>query len=166
MNNAESLQLAKTLHSARQLTKFYLGQSTGIDLQKRFKVGSFETNSIHWIAAHLAWAEDFLILQGTSNKGMNVKWFNTFKFGRTHPDKNSFPSFEETVNTLDEVHKKALNTINNLSAEDLTAPNHVGLKFGAGDSKETLIQHAIRHEGSHAGQLWWLLRMQGAEKII
>lgn len=166
VNNPESLQLAKTLHSARQLTKHYLGKSEGVDLQKRFKVGSFETNSIHWIVAHLAWAEDFLILQGTGNKSMNVKWFDDFKFGATHPDKNGFPPFEEAMRTMDEVHKNALDIINNLSAEDLKAPNHVGLKFGPSDSKEALIQHTIRHEASHSGQLWWLLRMQGVEKII
>src|SRR5579859_5672763 len=166
MNNPDSILLAKTLHSARQLTKFYLSHTTGLDVQKRFKVEGFETNSIHWIVAHQAWGENFIILNGVKKEGLDIAWFNAFKIGNPHPEKTSFPNFEQTVKVFDDVHKKALDIINSLSPEELQQDNFTGLEFGGGKSNEALIRHAIRHEAMHAGHLSWLLRMHGVKKII
>ncbi|MGP8215117.1 MAG: DinB family protein [Bacteroidia bacterium] len=166
MNNPNSLLLAGTLNNTRSLTKFYLKHADGLDLQKQFNAGELKTNSIHWLVAHLTWAEDFLILRGIGNKGMNVPWFKKFKVGSAYPEKADLPDYNELVQTFEEAHKLALQTINELADEDLEQTNHIGLKFEAGDSKEIVIQHSIRHEGMHCGQLAWLLRMHGVEKII
>lgn len=166
MNNPDSILLAKTLHGARQLTKYYLGFAKGLDVDKRFKVEGFETNSIHWIVAHQAWGENSIVLHGVNRQGLDVKWFDIFKIGSTHPEKESFPNFEETVRVFDEVHKKSLDLINSLTPEDLQRDNYTGLEFGGGKTNEALLRHAIRHEAMHAGHLSWLLRMHGVKKII
>ena len=166
MNNPDSLLLAKTLHSTRQLTGFYLKHAEGLDVQKRFTIGNFETNSIHWIVAHLAWGENFLILKGVGNQPMEVKWLEHFKIGSPYPAESAFPDFKETVQTFNQVHDLAVEIVKNLSAEGLQQPNHTKLEFGGGNSNEALLRHAIRHEGMHAGLLSWLLRMHGVKKII
>jgi hypothetical protein len=161
----ESQILASVLDNSRSLTLFYLHHAEGLDKSKTFTLGDFRSNSIHWIVAHLAWAENHLILHGVGNQELNVTWFDLFKLGAPPPDLSQFPSYEETFQTLNLVHQKALELLKTTPDETLNSANHVGIKFGAGDSKRIIIQHAIRHEGAHAGHLGWLLRMHGL-KII
>ncbi len=47
----------------------------------------------------------------------------------------------------------------------LDEPNHANLTFRAGNSKRTVIRHAIRHEPCHTGQIGWLLKLSGLETI-
>jgi uncharacterized damage-inducible protein DinB len=166
MSNPVSISLAKTLHSARQMTKFYLSKTAGLDLQKRFDINGFETNSIHWIVAHLCWAEDALILQAVGNQTVKQDWFDKFSFGSTPPGKEVYPNYEEALKTLDDVHKRSLNMINGLTEAQLQETNHLGWEFGGSKTKETIIAHSIRHEGMHSGHLGWLLRMHGVPKIF
>lgn len=161
----EAQILAETLNSARQLTLFYLKNTDGLDKDKSFAIGEFNTNSIHWMVAHLAWAEDFLVLRGVGNRGLGLEWFEHFKLGSEYPDTSKFPSYEEAFDTLNRVHTQAMELLKTMDDGALEEPNHVGVKFGAGDSKRAIIHHCIRHEGIHCGHIGWLLRMHGRKVI-
>jgi hypothetical protein len=162
---SEAKVLAELLDNARQLTLFYLEHSKDLDKAKSFLIGDYRTNSILWITAHLAWAEDYLILQGVGNKGLGKAWFKDFSIGSTPRENTESPSYEEIYQTFGKLHKSSLKILLNLSDEALDETNHVGLKFKAGDSKRIIVRHCIRHESAHCGKLGMLLRMHG-KKII
>lgn len=160
-NNTEGTILANVLDSTRQLTRFYLSKTADLDVSKRFEATGFTTNSIHWIVAHLAWAENFLILQAIGNTNSELPWFEKFGLGTAHPDRADMPPYEEALQSFNTIHQQCLEVIKPLNTAELDTPNHLGLKFGNNDSMRMIIQHAIRHEGTHAGHLGWLLRMHG-----
>jgi hypothetical protein len=164
-SSSESQILASVLDNTRALTFFYLQQVEEVDKSQSFTVGDFQTNSIHWIIAHLAWAEDALILRGVGNAGMAVPWFEQFRLGAPQPQISTYPDFDETLDTLKQVHETTLGFLNSLPAEALDQPNSFGRKIMGQDSKRILIHHCIRHEGCHAGHLGWLVRMHG-KKVI
>ncbi|RJP78381.1 MAG: DinB family protein [Candidatus Zixiibacteriota bacterium] len=157
--------LATVLDNTRALTLFYLHHAEDVDRARNFTVGGFKTNSIEWIVAHLAWAEDFLILRGVGNQGLDVPWFERFALGAEQADASAYPPFAEAVEILHRVHQRSLELLKTLPEAVLDHANHVGLEFGAGNSNRIVIQHCIRHEGAHAGHLGWLLRMHG-KKVI
>lgn len=161
----ESKILANTLNSARQLTHFYLQHAKDIDADKRFTIADFTTHNISWLIAHLTWSENFLILKGVGNHGIDKEWFNYFHIGSEHPGKEKFPPFDETLSAFNNVHLLSIELLNNLPDNVLDEKNNVGLEFNNGDTKRILINHCIRHEGLHCGQLAWLLRMHG-KKVI
>lgn len=163
--NTESKILAGTLHNARQLTQFYLKHTQDVDVKQRFTLGDFTTNNIHWIVAHLAWAEDYLVLKGVGDLDSRVEWLRHFRIGSGYPDSSLFPAYEETLETFHDLHRQTITLLENLPDTALDEKNHVGLKFGSGDTKRSIINHSIRHEGMHCGHLGWLLRMHG-KKVI
>ncbi|MCZ2356456.1 MAG: DinB family protein [Bacteroidia bacterium] len=162
--NIESKTLANTLNNARQLTQFYLHHTKDVDVEKQFSIDNFTTNNIH-LVCHLAWAENFLILNGVGGKGIKKEWLQNFQIGSDYPDASKFPAYSESLETFDEIHKQSLELLNNLPDKELDNKNNVGLQFSIGDSKRIIINHCIRHEGVHCGHLGWLLRMHG-KKII
>lgn len=157
--------LADTVDNTRQLTRFYLRKSEGLDYSKRFEIEGFTTNNIHWIIAHLAWAESFLILKAVADQNIDVPWLKKFEIGTESPGYSDFPSLEETKEVFNDIHRKSLEIIKALPDEGLNRSNHTGLKFGNDDSKLGMIKHCIRHEAMHTGQISWLVRMMG-KKII
>lgn len=165
MEHIEANTLADTLESTRQLTRFYLSHTVELDLDKRFMVHEFHTNSIHWIVAHLTWAEDYLILKGVGNQSLELPWFDAFRIGKESPETEKYPPYSETMDAFNSVHEKVITLIRSMTSQQQDEKNHVQMNFGADDSKRALIRHCIRHEGMHCGHISWLLRMHG-RKII
>ncbi|QQS30022.1 MAG: DinB family protein [Sphingobacteriales bacterium] len=162
----ESAILADVLNSTRILTNYYLHKAQGLDFSKRFEVNGFTTNSIHWIVAHLAWAEYFLVLKAVGNHDSDVpEWFDLFSIGAPFPALEEMPSYEEAFQAFKDMHLQSLELIKSVQPEELDQPNHLGIKFGGSDSKRMIIHHCIRHEGTHTGHLGWLLRMHG-NKVV
>ncbi|MBL7923359.1 MAG: DinB family protein [Bacteroidia bacterium] len=161
----EAELLAEMLDHTRQLTRFYLKHTADIDLQKRFEIGDFQTNSVHWIVAHLSWAEWALTLKALGSDVSPAPWFTLFKIGAPAPDPGQFPPYEEVRRVFDETHATALAHIRSLEDATLKEENELGMSFGGGKEKRMIIQHCIRHEGTHTGHLGWILRMSG-KKVI
>jgi len=162
---SETKFLAELLESARQLTHFYLEKSTEVDKMQRFDIGKYRTNSICWVAAHLAWGEDNLILKGVANQGTGIEWLKLFKLGAEYPSEQDLPPYDEVIAALNSIHKSSLKALLKLPDAGLDEKNHIGLNFSAGNNKRAVIRHCIRHESFHCGQIGMLLRMLG-KKVI
>jgi hypothetical protein len=160
-----SILLADTLNSTRQLTMYYLNQLKDVDVKKRFEINGFKTNSVHWIVSHLAWSEDFLILLAVGNKSTNMSWFEKFKIGSPYPDEKDFPTLEESLLAFGKIHEESIELLRTMPENAIHEPNHVGLKFANQDTKKVIIQHCIRHEGTHCGHLGWLVKMHGGKTV-
>jgi hypothetical protein len=58
----EGIILAETHDLARGITKWYLSHLKGVDMKHQFELNGIKLNSPLWIAAHLIWAENLLVL--------------------------------------------------------------------------------------------------------
>ncbi|MCY7363507.1 MAG: DinB family protein [Ignavibacteria bacterium] len=159
MNQSELL--AEALNSVRNLTKFYFSKINPEDLEIQMEVDGIKFNSPKWLAAHLAWTENFLLLQGIGGKTSEVKWLEEYGFGSNPDELKSEISFEEIMKTLDEIHNDAINHLISLSDEQLEEKNLIGANFGGKDTIKAVVIHAIRHEPMHTGQISWFLKYRG-----
>jgi len=157
----QSELLAEALNSVRNLTKFYFSKINPEDLEIQMEVDGIKFNSPKWLAAHLAWTENFLLLQGIGGKTSEVKWLEEYGFGSNPDDLKSEISFEEIMKTLDEIHNDAINHLISLSDEQLEEKNLIGANFGGKDTIKAVVIHAIRHEPMHTGQISWFLKYRG-----
>ena len=71
---SQSSILAETLDLSRGLVKWYLSFLKEVDMKQPIKINNEEFNSPLWIAAHVAWAENFLVLQSTGGKALQIDW--------------------------------------------------------------------------------------------
>lgn len=160
---SQSSILAETLDLSRGLVKWYLSFLKEVDMKQPIKINNEEFNSPLWIAAHLAWAENFLVLQSTGGKALQIDWLEHFKLGATNS--NSFlPETKEVLNTMKSIHEASLQHILTLTDEQLSEPTLTGISFGE-DTKKRVIQHVIRHESTHAGHLSWICKYYGIKTI-
>ncbi len=72
---------------------------------------------------------------------------------------------ETILADMKSVHDAVNKFIPTLSEEQLEEKNVLGMKFGPNESKRYMLIHAIRHEGTHAGQLGWLCKIHGIKTM-
>lgn len=162
-NYSQSLLLAETLDFTRGLSKWYLSLLKDTDMKKVFEINGHQLNSPIWIAAHLAWAENMLVLKSTGGKVFDIDWLNEVGLGALH-NTDVLPEAKKVIKTMKAIHEASLAHITSLTDEQLDEPNITGINFGE-NTKRRVIQHAIRHEGTHAGHLGWICKLQGIKAI-
>ena len=165
MAKTESEVLVEMLEMSRQLTHFYLKKLEGKDIYKVFEVEGKQLNSILWLIAHITVSENWLLLVCTGGEKLNIPWARQFGLGSTVPAKKDYPSAEDIMAKFDEVHKKAMAYVSSLTEEDLAKPTTNGVTLGGEDSVRSIIKHAVRHEGTHAGHLSWLCKLFDVKTI-
>lgn len=154
------------LDEQRNLTRFYLSKLKGEDMYLEFEVNGYTTNSAYWILAHLCWGENMLAIQCMGQKGAEIPWLNDFKIQSQKGEKPANqPSLEEVLTAFKQIHELALQTISSLTEEELNEENTLGMAFGPNKSKLFMAMHAIRHEGTHCGQLSLIAKMYGKQTV-
>jgi uncharacterized damage-inducible protein DinB len=135
-------------------------------MHREFEVNGFTTNSPYWILAHLCWAENMLLLQCMGHKGVDIPWLKDFKIGTAKGVKpSSEPALEEVLSALKEIHAISLDNLAKMSDAELDEDNALGVAFGENKSKRFMAMHAIRHEGTHLGQLSLIAKMYGKQTV-
>lgn len=158
--------LAQTMDETRNLTRFYLSKLKGEDMHRQFEVNGFTTNSPFWIMAHICWAENMLLLQCMGHKGMDIPWLNDYKIGMTKGSKpTNEPTLEEVLAAMKEIHAVALENLSNMSDAELDEESAIILPFSEDKRKRIVAMHAIRHEGTHLGQLSLIAKMYGKQTV-
>jgi hypothetical protein len=164
MSNLTQAQLlADTLDKARGLTKWYLSLLKDTDMKHTFEFSGIKLNSPLWIAAHLAWAENMLILQSTGGDVIKIDWLEKVTLGSPH-DTSLLPDTKEVLSTMKNIHEASMSHLATLSDAALDEPNLTGISFGS-DTKRSIIQHAIRHEATHVGHLSWICKLNEISTI-
>lgn len=158
--------LSRMLDEQRNLTRFYLSKLKGEDMYREFEVSGYTTNSPYWILAHLCWGENMLAIQCMGAKGLDIPWLNDFKIQSPKGIKPaSQPSLEEVLAVFKQIHAVALESISSLTDTELDEENPLGLAFGENKSKRFMAMHAVRHEGTHCGQLSLIAKMYGKQTV-
>lgn len=165
MVRTEAQVLAEMMDKTRQLTRFYISQLKSVDPYQPVELGGKTFNSLYWLTAHIVWAEDNLLITGTGATTVAPSWINHYAIagdGTLHP---AHGEYKALLDEMKRVHERALAQINSLSAEELDLDNTLNLQFGGDGSKRMAIMHAVRHEGTHIGNLAWLCKMAGIKSV-
>lgn len=158
--------LADTLDKNRQLTRFYISKLKDINPESVLELNGYKTNSLFWIVAHLIWAEDYLGILELGGKSIAPDWAKKCAINSDGTLPENRPDFKNALDEMKSVHESALNFINTVSDEQLAEQNVTGFHFGDGNAtKLMMLQHCIRHEGTHLGQLSLLAKIHGKQTV-
>ncbi len=156
--------LAEVFEETRKLTRFYLSKIDPDWAEWRPVADGVPLNSAYWLVAHLAWAENALILQSLGGQGVDIPWLKHYALGCDGKLHDNRPSFSELLQELDRVHQQAMQQARALTDEQLDEPASDSEIQWRG-SKRKVFYHAIRHEGTHVGHFGWLCKIKGVETI-
>lgn len=165
MSNKEALILSDTFQKTRDLTRWYLSLLKESDPYMRWEINGTRLNSIIWLASHITWAENFLILRGTGGEPVTIDWLDHYNIKSTGDVHHANHDMKIVMATMKEVHEKTMAHVITLSDETMDAENIHGFGFGGIKTNRILVQHAIRHEAMHTGHLSWLCKINKAETI-
>ena len=156
--STEANILADTYEMAYGLVRFYTGLLKEADPYKQWEVNGQRLNSIAWLNAHLCWSENFLLMKATGGTSVDINWMDHYQFGSDGSLHEEGLDFKKILDDRKLIHEAAMAHIRSLTEEDLSKQNKFSIKFGPDDSVRSIIKHAIRHEGTHAGHLGWLCK--------
>jgi uncharacterized damage-inducible protein DinB len=162
---SEALSLADTFQKVRDLTKWYFSLLKDADPYHQWEVNGNKLNNIAWLAGHILWAEDFLIVKATGGKPAEIPWLDHYKIGSEGILHEEKPDVKHMLSLLKEHHEKAMEHLKTLSNENMNEVNLLGFGFGGVNTKRMMIQHCIRHEAMHTGHLSWLCKINGVESV-
>lgn len=163
MNTAQVL--LNTFNETRSLSLFYFHKLDSTQCERVIEYEGIRLNSPRWIMAHLAWAEQFLLLKAMGMEELPMEWLNKVAIGKPVCNPEELPAMDETLACLNQIHTAVNHYLPGLSDAQLEEKNAAGLKFGPNESKRFMFMHAIRHEGTHAGQLGWLCKLNTIKTV-
>jgi len=165
MSFLEANLLADTFQKTRDITRWYISSMKEIDPLWVPVIEGKKFNTLYWQVAHLTWAEQSLIVRCTGGEQLDHKWLAHYKIGSDgsmHPDA---PDFKTLLHVMKEVHEHCMNHLLTIDDERMAQLNPVNFGFGEDKTNRIAIQHAIRHEGIHTGQLAWMCKMKGVKMV-
>lgn len=146
--------LADQMNTTRELTRWYLSKLKETDPYHVFEINGKPLNNWYWQVAHLAWAEHFLIINGTGGQVLpQFEQLLNFSMGNAFNQSNAIWDVKELINLFKQVHEHSMAHLISLSDEQLAQDNKLGFSFSSDISQKATIMHAIRHEGTHTGHL-------------
>ena len=165
MANKEGLVLHDTFQKTRDLTRWYLSLLKNSDSLKQWEVNGQRLNSVIWLASHITWAENFLILKGTGGTLVELDWIEHYNISSKGDLHNVNHNMKTVMDAMKEVHEKAMAQLLTVTDEDMDTENALGFGFGGIKTKRILVQHSIRHEAMHTGHLSWLCKINKVETV-
>jgi hypothetical protein len=160
--NAEAQTIAEIMDRTRKLSRFYLKHLREVDPLKQIDVNGEKLNCVLWLCAHMTWAEHGMCVTSMGAPSMDIAWMKHFEIGSSSDPRPEWPTMEQVVADMKHVHERALETMRALSDLDALAD---GSFFGRSSTRRDILMHAIRHEGTHAGHLGWLCKLNGIKTI-
>ncbi len=165
---SELTTLRNMVDATRQLAHFALKRLEGKEgeLQTRFEANGRKMNSVYWLIAHMAWAENNLILRSTGGPNPEVPWLKAFALGKPAEDgENCGVPYSEIYAGFKKVHQLSMDHLASLDPANLDAENKLAWEILGGKTMRNTIMHHIRHENNHIGQLLWLVNLHGVKTI-
>ncbi len=161
----ESAILANVMDKTRALTNMYFSLLKDADLYKEFEVDGKKLNTAFWLMAHLPVTQNFLLLRSTGGDFVKIPWARQFGLGSAPSAIEDCPPLHEVKDVFKQVHEKSIAHIAQLDDAILDQDGSTGFEFAGEKTIRSLVIHAIRHEGTHAGHLGWLCKLHGIKTI-
>ncbi|HWB63769.1 MAG TPA: DinB family protein [Chitinophagales bacterium] len=165
MANTEATILADTFQKARDLNKWYLSLLKPVDPYLHWEVNGVRLNNVIWLASHLTWAENFLIIKATGGEAVNIEWLEHYNISSNGTLHDKQHDMRTVLDALKLVHEKAMAHLLTIDDTTIAADNPLGIGFGGIKTNRMMIQHAIRHESTHTGHLGWLCKINKIDTV-
>ena len=165
MSNKEALVLSDTFQKTRDLTRWYLSLLKEVDPYKHWEVNGTRLNSAIWLASHITWAENFLILKGTGGQAVELDWLDNYNIKSSGDLHHNDHNMKIVMAAMKEVHERAMAHLISLSDEKMEEENVLGFGFGGIKTNRMLVIHSVRHEAMHTGHLSWLCKINKVESV-
>lgn len=156
----EAQVLSHMMDRTREWTRFHLAALKDQDPHHQFTGEGKPFNTVFWLVAHLATAQNGLLLASTGGPFEKFWWAKHYTMGASGLPQSECPPYAEVLDTFNAVHHKTVAHLATLDEAALNAPNTTPLTRIGGTVRD-LITHAIRHEGAHTGQLAWTCKLHG-----
>ena len=158
--------IIEILQSTRNLTLYYLSLLKNVDQDKVFECEGKKLNSVNWLIAHLCWTDNFLLIKSSKNNiEISKEWFEEYGFGSNPEEIKTMLSYTALMEILNANRTVCIDYLKTISDEQLEEENILGMSMGGSKSLKNIFYHAIRHEGTHAGQLGWLCKLHGIKTV-
>ena len=158
--------IREIIHRTRELAHFYLKKMDGVDVKKQFECEGKKLNSVYWLVAHMAWAENNLIIRSTGGPNPELKWLKLFALGKPADEGHmGGPSWEEVYAGFKKVHELSMAHLEQLDPALLDSTNKIDWEIMGSKTMRATLVHHIRHENNHVGQLGWLAKLHGAKTV-
>lgn len=152
------------MDQTRKLCRYYISRLQGVDVLKEFEAEGTKLNCVLWIIAHITWAQHALLLKTLDGPGVDIAWMRHFRTNSTSSPQPDWPSLNEVLQTMQQVHETAMKFVSSLDDKVLEEPAYIKATDWNTD-KRHVIMHAIRHEGIHIGHLTWLCKLHGIKTL-
>jgi hypothetical protein len=164
--STELSTIREIIQRTRELANYYIHKTKSADVKKRFDAEGKKLNSIYWLVAHMAWAQNNLVIRSTGGPNPEVPWLKHFALGKPAEEgETNGPSYEEVIAGFEKVHRIAMEHLERLDPALLDSENKLNWEImGSKTMRATLIHH-IRHEGAHVGHLSWNATLHGIKTI-
>ena len=120
-------------------------------------------NSFHWVFGHIT-ATRYSLAQALGLKA-SVAWEKLFEYGAETIDRAEYPSLDEIKTAFLDVSGKLKERFETATDQDLA----VEPPFSISGVEKSLAGHLAflsHHEGYHVGQLAYVLRLHGGDKLV
>lgn len=160
----ETKILKNIIEFQHNLMVWYLSLLKETDVDKCFELEGVKINSLYWITAHLANAEDALLMKALGKEGHQYEWLKKYSLGSSQDIKKEV-SYEELVRIAKEIHIACMNNLDEMTDAELNKDNSLGITFMGDSSIRTIIMHHLRHQGVHTGHLSLLCKLNGIKTV-
>jgi hypothetical protein len=125
-------------------------------------------NHAAWVLGHVALGSDFVALLLGQPMVTDEAWMATFGPGSTPvADRAAYPSKEQLLTTMRTTHARAIELLNQVTAEQLAAPNQTRFFPAEFPTAGALITHLMTtHAALHLGQLSAWRRALGKGAVL
>ncbi len=107
-----------------------------------------------------------LLIESMGHPKLDIQWLYWFKIGcDKDADQKEWPSLEDVFTAMKQIHEVAMENLSGMTDAELDQDNELGIAFGENRSKRFMAMHAIRHEGTHCGQLSLIVKMYGKQTV-
>ena len=122
-----------------------------------------KANSFQWVFGHIT-ASRYGLAQ-TLGLEEKVSWEKLYEFGAELQDQTAYPSIDEIKAALDHITKKLKQRFESITEQELAGEPPFTIP-GTEKSIAGNLAFLSLHESYHVGQLAYLLRLHGREKLV
>jgi len=120
-------------------------------------------NSFHWVFGHIT-ATRYGLAQALGVKA-SVAWEKLFEYGVEVVDRSEYPSLEEIKAAFLDISGRLKERFKTVTDQDLEGEPPFAIP-GVEKSLAGYLAFLSYHEGYHVGQLAYILRLHGGDKLI
>ena len=161
----ETEHIANLIDFTRRYSHWYISKISPKQARIRLEVDGHRLHSPFWIVAHLSWTQQAIVRLAGGPEVQPV-WLNYFRIHSSFEEKmHAEIDYETIIDLFNKTHQSTLEFVRNLDDAILDEVVDDASWQDFFKNKRIALQHLIRHEAYHTGQLGWFCKIMDIETI-